>query len=173
MRSSRSRSRSLLGAALALMMLVPAALPAMAQSAEPAPALEDLTGEGSALANRFLEILGLPEDQKATELESFLADEFQIVRATGVRLDKAAYIAAPASVAEFAITEVVATQHEDLVVVSYLLATTETIDGVEQTTTAPRLSVFHWNGTGWQLAAHANFGALDETEPAPSASPAA
>ncbi len=169
MRSFRSRARLVLGTALAVLLLLPAAMPVVAQDASPAapPA-----ADGAALATRFLEILGLPDGEKTTELDRFLADEFQIVRANGDQLDKAAYLAAPATVAEFLISAVVATQHEDLVVVSYLLATTETIEGVEQTTTAPRLSVFHWNGVMWQLAAHSNFGAISTTAE-PSASPAA
>jgi len=169
MRSFRSRSRIVLGAALAVLLLVPAAVPAVAQDASPAA---PPTADGAALATRFLEILGLPDDVKASELEGFLADEFQIVRASGARLDKAAYVASPASVSDFLIRDVVATQHEDLIVVSYLLATNETLDGVEQTTTAPRLSVFHWDGAMWQLAAHSNFGAISTTTSEPSASPA-
>jgi len=173
-----SRSRGVLGAALALLLLVPAALPAAAQSVQPAPALEDLVADGGALAARFPEIVSLPDAEKVRELEGFLGEEFQIVRATGARLDKAGYLASPSSVAEYAISDVVATQHDDVVVVSYLLAVTATIEGVEQTSTAPRLSVFHWNGEMWQLAAHSNFAAISVTTepnaspPEPSASPA-
>jgi len=169
-----SRSRVLLGAALALTLLVPVAAPAMAQdpSPLPAPVLADLATDGGALATRFLEILGLPEADKVAALEHFLADEFQIVRADGSRLDRDAYLAKPAAVHQFLITDVITTQHEDIVVVSFTLAITETIDGVEQTTTAPRLSVFHWDGADWQLAAHSNFGALATVPAEPSAAPA-
>lgn len=174
MRSVLSRSRVLLGTALALTLLVPVAAPAMAQdpSPVPAPILADLATDGGALATRFLEILGLPDVDKVAALEGFLADEFQIVRADGSRLDRDAYLAKPATVHQFLITDVIATQHEDLVVVSFTLATTETIDGVEQTTTAPRLSVFHWDGADWRLAAHSNFGALATVPAEPSAAPA-
>lgn len=173
MRRSRSRFRAVLGAALALALLVPSALPALAQSAEPAPALGDPVVDGGALAERFVEIASLPDAEKVRELEGFLAEEFQIVRATGARLDKAAYLASPSSVTGYAISDVVATQHDDVVVVSYLLTATVTIDGVEQTSTAPRLSVFHWNGERWQLAAHSNFAPISEPSmsPQPSTSP--
>jgi len=171
MRSSSSRSRAALGAVLALLLLVATALPAAAQSDQPAPVLGDLVVEGAALAERFVEIASLPDAEKVGELEGFLADEFQIVRATGARLDKAGYLVSPSSVSEYAISDVVATQHDDIVVVSYLLAVTATIDGVEETTTAPRMSVFHWNGELWQLAAHSNFAAISVTTE-PSASPA-
>lgn len=175
MRSVLSRSRVLLGAALALTLLVPFAAPAMAQEPSPAPApvFADPALDGGALATRFMEILGLPDTEKVAALERFLADEFQIVRADGSRLDHDAYLARPATVHQFQITDVIATQHEDLVVVSFTLATTETIDGVEQTTTAPRLSVFHWDGADWQLAAHGNFGAISTAPAEPSTGPAA
>jgi hypothetical protein len=171
MHTSSSRSRAVLGAALALVLLVPAVLPAAAQSAQPAPTLEDLGADGGALVERFLEILSLQDEEKVTELEGFLGEEFQLLRASGARLDKDAYLAAPSSVDEYAISDVVATQHDDLVVVSYLLAVTATIGGAAHTSTAPRMSVFHWNGQMWQLAAHSNFAAISET-PEPTASPA-
>lgn len=175
MLTTRVRSRALLAGITALLLLLPAAGPIVAQDApapSAAPALVDPATEGAALATRFLEILGLPDAEKASELEGFLAAEFQLVRATGDRLDKSSYVANPASVEEFRISDVVATQSDDVVVVSYLLATTETLEGMAQTTTAPRLSVFHWDGAGWRLAAHSNFGAIG-TEPAASAEPSA
>ena len=174
MGSVLSGSRTLIGAALALVLIVPVALPAVAQdpSAVPAPVLADLQVDGGALAAQFMDTLGLPEVDKVARLDHFLADEFQIVRADGSRLTKVEYLAKPADVHEYTIADVVATQHEDIVIVSYTLATTETIDGVQQTTTAPRLSVFHWDGADWQLAAHSNFGALSVTAE-PSAAPAA
>lgn len=174
MRSSRLRARLLMAVTLGLVLAVTVALPVAAQVASPAPApaLVDLETEGGALATRFMEILGLAEADKATELETFLAEEFQLVRANGTWADKAAYVANPATVHDFRIVGVVATQTDDVVVVSYTLETTETIDGVEQTSRAPRLSVFHWNGMGWQLAAHSNFGVVDVPAAPPSAAPA-
>ena len=169
----RSRSRhGAIGAALLLLLLVPTAAPVAAQGGQPAPLLEDLARDGGALAERFVEIASLPDDEKVAELDGFLGEEFQIVRATGARLAKAGYLASPSTVTDHAISEVVATQHDDVVVVSYLLTVTATIEGVEQTTTAPRLSVFHWNGEMWQLAAHSNFAAISvTTEPSPSPAP--
>lgn len=175
MRSFGLRARLLLAATLGLALVIPVALPVAAQDASgaPAPAFTDPATEGGALATRFMEILGLPDTEKVTELEAFLGDEFQIVRANGTWADKAAYLANPATVHDFRIENVVTTQHEDLAVVSYLLETTETIDGVESTNHAPRLSVFHWDGTAWQLVAHSNFGVIDppaeEASPAPAA----
>jgi hypothetical protein len=52
------------------------------------------------------------------------------------------------------------TQGSDVLVVSYVVTTEETINGVTQSTAKPRLSVFRWVDGGWHLAAHSNFGAL-------------
>jgi hypothetical protein len=168
------RARLLLAATLGLALALPVALPAMAQQASvaPAPAFADAEAEGAALATRFMEILGLPDAEKAAELETFLGDAFQLVRANGTWADKAAYLADPATVHEFRIENVVTTQHEDLAVVSYVLETTETIDGVESTNHAPRLSVFHWDGAGWRLVAHSNFGVVEPPASEPSPAPA-
>lgn len=168
------RARLLLAATLGLALVLPAALPTMAQQASvaPAPVFTDAEAEGAALATRFMEILGLPEAEKVAELETFLGDAFQLVRANGTWADKAAYLADPATVHEFRIEDATTTQDGDLAVVSYRLETTETIDGVEQSSHAPRLSVFHWDGTGWRLVAHSNFGVVDPPASEPSPSPA-
>jgi hypothetical protein len=175
MRSFGLRARLLMAVTFGLVLAVPVGSPAVAQVASPAPApaMNDLETEGGALATRFMEILGLAEPEKAAELGAFLAEEFQLVRANGTWADKTAYVANPATVHDFRIVDVVATQTDDVVVVSYTLETTETIDGVEQTSRAPRLSVFHWNGMGWQLAAHSNFGVTDPPAEEPGAAPAA
>lgn len=173
MRSFGLRARLLLAATMAVALVVPVALPAMAQDASPAaaPVLADPSAEGAALATHFMETLGMADADKVAELEVFLGDEFQIVRANGTWANKADYLANPATVHQFKVENAVGTQDNDILVVSYLLETTETIDGVETTSHAPRLSVFHWDGA-WQLAAHSNFGVVDAPAE-PSASPAA
>jgi hypothetical protein len=125
-----------------------------------APSAEDTLELGTQLASQFFTILAEPEAEKSASLEAFLAPEFQIVRANGDRLGREAYLAAPVSVDDFTISDVAATQGGDVVVVTYLIETTETIDGVEQTTTAPRLSVFRLVDGVWQLSAHASFWAI-------------
>lgn len=171
MRSARMRPTAILSAVVALLLLLPAALPAAAQDASSAPA-----ADGQALATRFMDILGIEDAaQKASDLEAFLADEFQVVRANGDRVAKADYLQNAPTVHEFTISDVITTQDRDILVVSYMLSTTETIDGVEQTSVAPRLSVFHWDAGAWELAAHSNFGAISVTQasPAPSGGPSA
>lgn len=122
----------------------------------------DTNDQGAALVDEFITILKQSDAEKQAGLEGFLADEFQIVRSNGAVLDKAGYVANPATVFEVDISEVNAVEANDVLVVSYVLSVDEVLDGVETKTVAPRLSVFHRNPDGgWQIAAHANFGALD------------
>ena len=153
---------------LVVLSLLALPLPVLAQDASgspvseavDAPSAEDTLELGTQLATQFFTILAEPEAEKSAALEAFLAPEFQIVRANGDLLGREAYLEAPADVEDFTIGDVVATRGGDVIVVTYLIETTETIDGVEQATTAPRLSVFRLVDGVWQLSAHANFGAI-------------
>jgi hypothetical protein len=165
-----SAPRRAVSACAALLFVLLIAVPAVAQApAAAAPVLDDPTAEGVALVDGYMAILGLPEDAKVAGLETLLAPGFQVVRANGDRQDRAGYLASPPEVETYAITDAVATQDADVLVVSYLLETSETVDGVAQTTTAPRLTVFHWIDDAWLLAAHANFGALASPDAGESA----
>jgi hypothetical protein len=56
---------------------------------------------------------------------------------------------------------VFATESNGTLVVRYLAVATGLVNGKSYTPgPAPRLSVFSWNGTRWQLAAHSNFNPL-------------
>jgi hypothetical protein len=135
--------------------MVATALPALAQDTD-----SDVRGE--ALVLEFIEILKQPDTDKRSGLADFLADEFQIVRSNGAHMDKTEYVANPATVFEVGISDVHATEADGVLVVSYVLSVDEILDGVENRTVAPRLSVFHMGeDSEWRIAAHANFGALD------------
>lgn len=150
-------------AALSLLLLL--TVPTFAQtSAEAAPVLDDPTAEGVALVEGYMTVLGLPADAKAARLDELLAPGFQVVRSNGDRQDRAGYLVSPPAVETYTITDALATQDDDVLVVSYLFEASEALDGVEQTTTAPRLSVFRWSGEAWLLEAHANFGAIESTD---------
>jgi hypothetical protein len=151
-------SRGVRAAGLALLAAVVLALAACSSAA--APPTSDPTAEGTALVNKFFTILQQPAADKVAQLKTFLAPEFQIVRDTGDHLDKDAYLQNPASVTTYSLSDLVATQGSDVLVVSYVVTTEETINGVTQSTAKPRLSVFHWTDGAWHLAAHSNFGAL-------------
>ena len=80
-----------------------------------------------------------------------------------------AYIADPASVIDYAVEDLVVTGSDGVIVATYLLSATVTIDDVTRTTTAPRLSVFSRHGDDWLIAAHANFSPLvPEAEASPA-----
>lgn len=118
----------------------------------------DINDLGTALVEEFVEIATLPDADKATRLEDYLAPEFQIVRSSGEVLDKATYVANPSSVLDATVTNVAATQDGDVLVVSWSVEGVITIDGETGASAAPRLSVFHLGDDGtWRLAAHGNF----------------
>lgn len=120
----------------------------------------DAQAAGAAAVDEFFTILQKPEAERGAALEKFLAPEFQVVRANGERQARADYLVASPSVTTFTITNVNVTQAGDSLVVAYQVVTEETIEGVAQQTTAPRLSTFRRIDGTWHLVAHANFGAL-------------
>lgn len=102
--------------------------------------------------------LGTPE-----ALGAVLAPEFQIQRANGTGHDRATYIDGGAAVlAEFSASDLVVTRYEDILVVRYILNVSETIDGQPVQRTAPRLTVFRWDGSTWLVVAHANFAQIEQ-----------
>ena len=145
-----------------LALLTAATIALVACSSAAAPPTSDPNAQGSALVNQFFTILEQPAAAKADRLKTFLAPEFQVVRATGDQLGKDGYLLNPPTVASFTISNVVATQGSDVLVVSYRITTQETLNGVSQTTTAPRFSVFNWVDGAWRLVAHSNVGALTQ-----------
>lgn len=121
------------------------------------PAIADLTAEGEFLVNRFF--AALASGQRAV-VAAVLSPGFQIVRATGTVHDRDGYLDNLPTVGDFEITDVRVTLSARVLVVSYIVAVHEVLDGVEQTTRAPRLSTFQWKGGDWLLVSHANFGAI-------------
>ena len=94
-------------------------------------------------------------------LEAVLAPEFQLVRANGSVVDREAYLANPATLADYDFGPITATLGGAALVATYTVRVDSTIDGVVQPTDpAPRLSVLALHGGRWQLAAHANFNAI-------------
>ena len=175
---TRSRPRMLAALVLSLPLLgMPTGL-AVAQggSSEAATAsprtAPDTAAQGAALVERFLTILREEDAAKRSALEAFLAPEFQLLRADGTRLTRDEYLANPSTTLEWQVHDLMVTGSEGVLVASYLLEVTVTIDDVTRTATAPRLSVFHESGGEgeWRLAAHANFMPLDPgLQPSPQA----
>ena len=174
-RSTRARRRASLLVASVVAALTLAAAPVAAQS--PAPSLAD-PADQLALISRFYELLALdPGSQKSDGLRAFLGPEFQIQRTNGDHFGRDEYAAEPAQVHTWAIESFDLTTSADgsVAVVTYLVTTDSTIDETTQTTTAPRLAVFHWDGSDWTMSALGNFTALPASSaasaPAPSPAP--
>lgn len=141
------------GLVLAALIAFPAAA-----SARPVPRLAHPTATARPLANRFLALL---QSKNRAGLQQFLAPGFQIERADGSGDGKTAYLADLPTVQSFSVSKVTATESNGVLVARYLSEVVGIVNGKPYTPgPAPRLSVFSWNGTRWQLAAHANFNPL-------------
>lgn len=124
----------------------------------PAPRLADPTAAAKPLVTRFFVLL---KEHDTAGLNRLLSPAFQVVRADGSTSGKTAYLANLPSVESFDITHVFATQSGSVLVARYVVTATGLVNGKPYTPgPAPRLSVFSWNGSRWQLAGHANFNPL-------------
>ena len=133
-------------------------LAACSSDSSGAPTLSDPSQTGRELAIDFLEIL---ERGDSEALDDFLAPAFQLQRADGSGYTRSEYLASPAVVNSFELSdEVIASQQEELLVVRWGVQADEVTDGTALSdAVAPRLSTFVWNDGEWQLLAHANFNA--------------
>lgn len=93
-----------------------------------------------------------------------LAPEFQLLRSDGKGYDKAQYLAGGLSKIDstISIQEAVATEHNDLVVVRYVISLKASADGRTMQRSAPRLTVLRRDGDRWLVVAHANFAHLQK-----------
>jgi hypothetical protein len=103
----------------------------------------------------------LVRDRDVAGLVTFLSPAFQIQRADGSGARKAEYLDSLPTVRKFTLTNLTATRAGATLVVRYRATVEGLVNGKPYTPgPAPRLSVFHWTGKRWQLAAHANFNPL-------------
>jgi hypothetical protein len=150
------RSLVLVLGVLAL-MLAPGAS-SKAATKRPAPRLANPTRTATRLVNDFFTLL---EHKDRAALRRFLSPAFQVQRADGSSAEKPEYIANLATINNFQLTKVRATQASATLVVRYLATVEGVVNGKPyKPGPAPRLSVFAWSGKRWQLAAHANFNPL-------------
>jgi hypothetical protein len=147
------------GIALAVLALtLPSSVSAVNTAGRPAPRLADPAHTAGQLVNRFFDLLA---HKDRAGLQSFLSSGFQVQRADGSGGGKKAYLANLATIEEFHITKLRATQAGGTLVVRYLADVRGVVNGKSYAPgPAPRLSVFAWSGQRWQLAAHANFNPL-------------
>jgi hypothetical protein len=96
-------------------------------------------------------------DNDPAVLEALLAPAFQIVRADGSHADKEQYLADPAQMASFTLSDFATTAENEVAVARYMAATEETIDGQAYgRSPAPRMAVLVNDGDVWQIAALVN-----------------
>jgi hypothetical protein len=146
---------SLLAGVLCALLLAGSAA---ATTSRPAPQFADPTVAGTRLITDFFVLL---RNKDAAGLQRFLSPAFQVQRADGSAVGKTDYLANLPVVTDFTLTNIVASQTGGVIVVRYLAQATGLVNGKPYTPgPAPRLSVFAWSGTQWQLTAHANFNPL-------------
>jgi hypothetical protein len=123
-----------------------------------APKSTDPAATATPLVNRFFTLI---QKHDVAGLKRFLSPAFQLERADGSGSAKADYLAHLPTVQSFAISNLSAGQSGSVLVVRYLASATGLVNGKPYTPgLAPRLSVFAWNGSAWQITAHANFNPL-------------
>jgi hypothetical protein len=155
----RTAGKLLLGACVALALMVPAA--AQAAPHPSSPAMADRHVSDTVLASEFLRIL---EAKDRTALARFLAPQFLLQRPDGGHLTRDEYLRNPARVDAFTLSHVVGTRTGDVRVIRYTVDATQFIDG-QQVTQDPvsRISTYVWRGGAWRIVAHANFAAVPPT----------
>jgi len=128
------------------------------QTEATAPRLTDPAATAGPLVDRFFTLI---EQKDVAGLQPFLSPAFQVQRADGTASAKTKYLTELPTINTFDISDLVASQAGPVLVVRYLATVEGLVNGKPYTPgPAPRLSVFAWNGSGWQLAAHANFNPL-------------
>ncbi len=123
-----------------------------------APQLADPAPTAKRLVIRFF-VLVAHKDRPG--LERFLSPAFQVQRADGSGSGRSQYLANLPSVTKFFLSQLTVTQTDGVLVARYRARVEGLVNGKPYTPGfAPRLSVFSWSGTRWQLVAHANFNPL-------------
>ena len=142
----------------------PAALPAANNQASPAD-----TEIAVATQTAFFAALQAGD---LVALDQLLSPAFQLVRADGSTADKAEYMANPATMNSFDLTDFVVSRDGDVIVARFNGATEEVIDGKSYGgTPAPRFAIMVKEGDTWQIAGQVNFNTAAVTGASPSATP--
>lgn len=121
-----------------------------------APVVEDPDATAQELVRRYVEIL---QSGDVDRLDAFVSDAFQIQRADGSSLDKAAYLDDYSTVGEVEFgDEFSGAQDGDVFTVVWSIEGDIEIDGEPlDDAQAPRLTTFAYRDGEWLLTSHANF----------------
>jgi hypothetical protein len=132
-------------------------LTVLAVSAAPAVAKLGPNPSDKRLATEFLRLLHTDD---TAGLKAFLSPALLLQRADGTWLTKPEYLANPAHIESYSISDVHGTRSGGVRVVRYTVVTRQTIDGqMFSADPVPRLSTYVKVKKTWQLIAHANFNA--------------
>lgn len=133
-----------------------------AAAPEPAPPLSNpASSEDAATAERVqTEFFGALQTRNAEALAALLSPAFQLVRADGSYADREQYLANPATMNSFALSDFAVTSQGEVLVARFLGETAEVINGVEyDQDPAPRFAVMKRDGETWKIVAQVNFNA--------------
>jgi hypothetical protein len=161
-----SRTRRWLSRALVVLAVV-----GLASCGDDAPAPSERSAPKQVTDHALVtELFELLHDKDLEGLDEYLSPAFQLQRTDGSHVTKAEYLQKPATVDHWEIHDVTGTRYGNTRIIRFVVTSDSLINGKRTVQeAAPRLSTFTWNGSRWQLAAHANYVALHEGESTPPA----
>jgi hypothetical protein len=138
---------------------VPGSASTPAPAAVTPPLSDPADTEGRAFAERVQnEFFAALQNGDSTGLAALLSPAFQLVRADGSSADREQYLANPATLNSFELTDFSVTSTGDVFVARFLGKTAEVVSGVEYSrTVAPRFAVMKRAGESGQIVAVVNF----------------
>lgn len=115
----------------------------------------EIKGEAEQVQNTFFQAI---VDGDTATLDEVLSPAFLLVRADGSSATKEQYLANPAIITSFELSDFAVTEASDVMVARFSGTTAETIDGVEYSAQpAPRFAVMVNDGGTWRIIGQVNF----------------
>lgn len=116
---------------------------------------------GEELVNQLWTIL---QDSDTEAADSFIAEGFQAVHENGAKnKEQEIQLISGLNIHSYTITDLVTTQHDNVIVATYMVAVEETVEG-ERLSKSPaaRMSVFIKIDGNWKWISHANLKPLEQ-----------
>ena len=125
------------------------------------PLSDPASPEDAAIAERVQnEFFTALQNGDSTALAALLSPAFQLVRADGSSANREQYLADPATMNSFELSDFAVTSTGDVLVARFMGSTSEVIDGVEYSrAAAPRFAVMKRDGDTWKIVGQVNFNA--------------